>query len=65
MDAVTQSKKWKEKIRTCLISADLTEFEETFLRSISLYLDRVGTLSINQSNLLDKIYEERVGRNDR
>lgn len=48
-----------EWIESCLRSDRLTEWEEQFLESIKEYLEKKGSLTYKQVEVLDRIYGEK------
>jgi hypothetical protein len=53
--------KWKHWIAIIINDGkDLTEWEESFVDSISKYLDRYHYLTEKQQNILERIYADKT-----
>ena len=49
-----------EWIERCLAADKLTEWEQDFVTSVKAYLERKGSLSSRQAEILEKIYAEKT-----
>jgi hypothetical protein len=60
MDAVEQYRLHQKWIEECLLSDRLSEWENEFVTSVKYQLERKGTLSIKQAEILERIYAEKT-----
>jgi len=60
MDAAESYKIYQKWIEDCLSSDKLSEWEDSFVRSIKFQLESKGRLSVKQVEVLERIYADKT-----